>query len=466
MTATDSNPETVRPSKPRTMRRELRRYVFTVTVLAAIAFTALLNFYFFAGLSKAIEGVLVLEARQFEQRYVTDPDTPLQGSGTIRLFFDDWRGTPDFYRHAISLEELSAGKMMEVEWELDDTHNPTDGHFLIVYAHPLPDGRLLYVVADYDAELFTEQENEEFDQLARATLYAAPVFILLMVIVVQLFNRRVNRYTSALANWAEQLSLDNLDRQPPDFRYDELNRIGARLQSAFQRIAALLEKEHRFLRNASHELRTPIAVIRANMELLERIGTDSQLQRPLERITRASRGMQQLTETLLWLSRDSGQQPALKRMAPADLIDQCIEDLQYLLTDKPVELLRYYYSEGHNEQSLPATPLRIVLNNLIRNAFQHTQEGDVRILLEGNRLSISNRDNGEPEDNKDDSFGLGITLVQQICDKLGWPLTLVPRDGGITATLELSARPQVPPEIGTNRDTAAGPQTEYNRNRN
>jgi hypothetical protein len=67
-------------------------------------------------------------------------------------------------------------------------------------------------------------------------------------------------------------------------------------------------------------------------------------------------------------------------------------------------------------------PARIVICNLIRNAFQHTWRGKVCITQSGNNVEISNdmlEDNGaEP----DLGFGLGLQLTEQLCAKLGWPL--------------------------------------------
>ncbi len=67
-----------------------------------------------------------------------------------------------------------------------------------------------------------------------------------MILVVWLYGRRLTRRSDALAKWAEELSFEKLQQPVPDFYFHDLNQIANQLQTAFVRIADLLEKEHRF----------------------------------------------------------------------------------------------------------------------------------------------------------------------------------------------------------------------------
>lgn len=422
--------------KARTMRRELSEKILGLSLLTAIAFIAALIEYFDSGLENASKASVLMEARAFGAEYRKNPNTPLPESYSTHLFLDNWDKAPAFYHQIIPFDELEPGDFLDVEWSPNGIEEWEDSRFLVIYWHQLHDGRDLFVVSDFDANMLTPEEQAAFDDQFARIFYFSGAYLLLMLLVVWIYNRRINRYTQLLADWAEGLTLDNVAEVRPDFRYEELNRISEQLQLAFERIALLLERERQFLRHASHELRTPIAVIRANMELLDKMGVPDNLARPVDRIRRANHGMLQLTETLLWLSRENEAAPNVNPVHLPHLLDELSEELAYLLQDKEVSLQRIGFADIP-AMALAETPLRIVVSNLLRNAFQYTAEGDVRIDLSPERLVIENREHGTQDIDTDQSFGLGLMLVKRICDRLGWTLTLEFLATGVRAELTL-----------------------------
>ena len=423
-------------SRGRTMRRELSNYFLGLALLTALGFIMALMEYFESGLDNASRIGLMMEVRAFDAEYVSNPDAALPTSYNTHFYLDNWDDAPDIYKQIIPFDDLQLNGLVDVEWSPHGIEEWEDSRFLIVYWHKLYDGRDLFVVADYDFNLMSDEEKEEFDSQFFQVFYLSGGYLFVMLLVVWFYNRRVSRHTQKLADWAETLTLKTISQTRPDFRYVELNRIAEQLQAAFERIASLLEREHQFLRHASHELRTPIAVIRANMELLDKIGVPEALNRPVDRVRRANHAMLQLTETLLWLSRENETAPTLRDVQIDDLLDDLTEELDYLLQDKSVDIVRQYAADLPL-LPLPEIPLRIVLSNLLRNAFQYTDEGDVLLELTADRLVIENREHGAPNIDSDQSFGLGLMLVKRICDRLGWSLELHFLEQGVRAELTL-----------------------------
>lgn len=418
----------------RTMRRQFSLLIVSLTLFTALIYTVLLDRSITRGLEEMVQLSMQFEIEDFEARYIDNPETTLPDTGLLNFYIDDWRAAPDLYHQIIPFDELRDGEYLETEWSPNGDLDWEGSRFLLIYPHRLPDQRILYAVADLDADKLSQEQRNEFDRLFDSGLYVGGGYVFLMILAVWLYGRRLTRRSDALAKWAKELSFEKLQQPVPDFYFHDLNQIANQLQSAFLRIADLLEKEHRFLRNASHELRTPIAVIKANMELLARMEPPQTLQRPLERVNRANASMQQLTETLLWLSRENETAPKQENAVPAQLVKELVEDLGYLLESKPVELSLQETFSGY--KILPVTPLRIVLNNLLRNAFQHTQEGSIEIEIGEQYLRIENHDDGATLTDSDNSFGLGIHLVQQICQKLNWQLELQYVEDGAIATLQ------------------------------
>lgn len=420
----------------RSMRRELSNYTLGLALATAFVFIAALIEYFEWGLDTAADAGILMEVRSFEREYAENPDIPLPTSYSTHFYLDNWDQVPAFYKQVIPFAELEEGEFANFEYSPQSADEWDDSRYLLVYWHKLADGRDLYVVNDFEGNLFTAEEWAEFDHLFFRVFYLGGGYLLLMLLVVWVYNRRINHCTQQLAAWAETLMLENISEPRPEFRYAELNRIAEQLQQAFERIASLLEREHQFLRHSSHELRTPIAVIRANVELLDKIGVPPSLERPVERVRRANHTMLQLTETLLWLSRENQTEPRLGNLKLDQLLDEMSYELDFLLQGKEVQIRRQFVDDLP-VLALPETPLRIVLSNLMRNAFQYTAEGEVTLELTAERLIIENRERGEQETDSDQSFGLGLMLVKRICDRLGWTLDLRFQEQGVRAELRL-----------------------------
>ena len=191
-------------SRSRTMRRELSNYILGLSVLTAIVFTVILFSYFERGLDSAARTTMLMEARAFEKRYLQDPSISPSSSNTTRVFLDNWQNAPELYQKLIPFEELEPGDFSEAEWSPHGPEQWQDLRYLIIYWHKLHDGRDLFVVTDFEANLLTAEEQQAFDQdFEKIPLYAS-VYLVAMLFVVWVYNRRINRYSQQLAGWAQQ----------------------------------------------------------------------------------------------------------------------------------------------------------------------------------------------------------------------------------------------------------------------
>ncbi|RLT94793.1 sensor histidine kinase [Ketobacter sp.] len=266
--------------------------------------------------------------------------------------------------------------------------------------------------------LLRQNAQQSFDQLLLISLVCAVALVAILVLVI----RRIFHPVSALREWTRSLTSDNLSQAAPDFAYPELNELAELIRNSLQTVQSALEREHQFLRHTSHELRTPISTIRNNIELLQKLqASENQLpaalQQSLDRIDRSSLTMQHLTETLLWLSKDEQEALPTRDVELDRLVHTLVQDLRYLLRDKAVSVrLETQPTKVHAAQ----TAAVIVISNLIRNAFQHTWEGEVIIRQQGHQIEITNHNHSAIEYEDDLGFGLGLQLTRRLCDRLGW----------------------------------------------
>ena len=244
---------------------------------------------------------------------------------------------------------------------------------------------------------------------------------LLFVGVLLILFRSVALPVERLRDWARSLNENNLDNAAPDFRYSELNTLARIVQTSLSKVQQGLNREKEFLQYASHELRTPIAVCRSNAALMKKMlsrtsGNEKQTQ-VIERIERASITMSDLTETLLWLSREDALQVDARKFQMDEIITQLVDDLGYLLQGKIIELVletEPFVCEASE------TVTRIILGNFIRNAFQHTQSGRITICQQGKNIVISNSLEDLEQAPQNLGFGLGLQLAKRLAEQCQW----------------------------------------------
>ena len=283
-------------------------------------------------------------------------------------------------------------------------------------------GEMRYI-GKYINKVETPPKTKDHDivpHIAWIIIFAVTVigFFLLGVFYI---IRKVAKPVELLMDWAKSLDKEKLQQPVPDFQYSELNTLATIINSSLSSVQESLNRELQFLSHASHELRTPIAVVRANTELLIKLqekeqGTKKQ-QAVLERIDRAGKTMTNLTETLLWLSRDDDNLPGSKKVDISQLIELLIGEMDYLLKNKSVLL------EVETEPFIidaAEIPCRIVLANLIRNAFQHTLEGKIAITQKRGHVAIVNTTEDSIINTSDLGFGLGLQLTKKLADRYHW----------------------------------------------
>ncbi len=137
----------------------------------------------------------------------------------------------------------------------------------------------------------------------RWALLAIPLALLAAVLAGWVLTGRTLRPVAQMADAADRITADATGRLPIAVPDDELGRLGARFNALLDRLDAAMEHQRRFLADAAHELRTPIARARGAGELAlsEPQGPDDR--DALARTQRELEGMSRLVDELLELAR-------------------------------------------------------------------------------------------------------------------------------------------------------------------
>lgn len=269
-------------------------------------------------------------------------------------------------------------------------------------------------------------------------LIAIPSSIFFIVILATLLVYWiVRRLISSVLNPLNELALmaKSLDEKKPEFSFavmhnkTEIGAVAKILHQTIDRIHQSHQREKRFLQNASHELRTPIAVVSSALDIiaLRESNDNFNIADQHLNIRRANNNMAEMTNALLVLSRKDASEAVLKEVDLKLLSTEIIDQHRYLLQGKKVTVELYGLDQV--KHLLPGTLCRIVLNNLIRNAFEHTSSGTVSVKISDIIVQVTNVciDADTPcEPNIDEigelGFGIGLDIVQKIVEKQNWQL--------------------------------------------
>ena len=240
----------------------------------------------------------------------------------------------------------------------------------------------------------------------------------------EIIRRRLSKRTFPFVIDQEPLSTTTIDFKLLDEKLRELMEMAT---TAYQR-----EKE--FTANASHELVTPISIMRSKLEnLLDQESISEEIREKLEGTMTTLERLHSIVRTLLFLARvEGGQYERGERVDLKQLVEDVLEELQPMMESRQISLslaLDTITLEGQHRQLLFH-----VVYNIVNNAIQYSHPGGAISIYQQRRLqglSLFIRDNGIGMDNEQlnkvfnrfhvrqaHGHGLGLAIVKGIADFL------------------------------------------------
>lgn len=287
--------------------------------------------------------------------------------------------------------------------------------------------------------------------VALPLLFALVLLTVLIGVVTERAFRPVRRMATDLAGrGADDLSPVNTAEMPV-----ETHALGVALNGLLARHAEVLARERRFTADAAHELRTPLAALRAQAQVAARAATPAEARRALDKLQANIDRTTHLMSQLLSLARlGPGFCVSAGQSTPANVvIDLVLEDLAQAARDKQVEITL----EGCL-QRLPGSPevLYLLIRNLLENSIRHvSKQGRVglTVIERGQYAQLSITDNGPGIPSAERSralerfyripgspssgSGLGLSIVGRIVELLAGELELSDPDVGTGLTVRV-----------------------------
>lgn len=315
----------------------------------------------------------------------------------------------------------------------------------------------LYTVATQPEVLLLAEVSQQL--LVRPIRGGVLQFLLISALLVSsiacliawLVSRRTTRPLKQLAALVDSAPPQQLPQQfskhfASQFANDEVGILARTLQQSLGGIASALEREKSFTADVSHELRTPLAVIKNTVELWQSqqtgskktaIGTDQLL---ITRIYDAAVQMEKTVQTLLILAREEHTAATHSSTALMPLLERAILDNSMLLQGKPVTV--QLCDSCRVNANANADLLKVLLDNLLSNAFKYTEAGEVSIAYNAGKLQISDTGPGIAADiyphitqagvkgRHSTGFGFGLAIVKRLCEHQGWQMAVTSSEQG------------------------------------
>lgn len=250
----------------------------------------------------------------------------------------------------------------------------------------------------------------------------------------------------------------------PESAPREARVIATALNAYACRLEEFLERERAFINTASHELRTPIAVMSGAAEVaLDRKATSPETALYLQHILRTARDMERLVSLLLALAKDPARLHAADESIDlSNLLLLVAQDHEHLAKRKELRL------DLELEEALticaPPQIVRAAVGNLVRNAIENSDRGTITVTarhpacvivadpghgMSEVEMSAIYTNLARSSEVGDYEAGIGIDLIARLCEHLGWRLTLQSQpERGTTATLDFD-----PDAVETRRTT-------------
>ncbi|WP_162924187.1 sensor histidine kinase [Shewanella algidipiscicola] len=375
--------------------------VYQVYGLSFLAITLLINSFIplcmmCTGMFSMHE-ITMRNAAQAAVQYASAENNPFYTDNLS--VFNSWESVPS------KIKAINNGN--PPEQPNDVKHQHTDGKFIdALMLHQDEAGKSSYVWLHYNA---THELEFAPKNMAAICLLVIMTFTVNAILAWYLQSRvisPVHQISRAIKqhDWQKMEQL-----RFPKQCYAELQSIVDALDSSIKQLKEAQQRELSFLRFASHELRTPIAICQSSFDILTL--QQGQLTGPTLHASQATTQMKSITETLLWLMSSDCSPMDKSLVTLADLLQSIVYDQQFAQgSEVEVEL-----SCDDTQLLVLKEPLSIVLNNLVRNSLEHGAKG-ISITQRGNRIDIVN-----PLSRHNSSgFGLGLMLVERLTAQLNW----------------------------------------------
>lgn len=298
-----------------------------------------------------------------------------------------------------------------------------------------------------DYELTTYSSSIETTHLMVAVFAIHGLIYIILLFSITIINRKVSeKLWQPFYKTLDELSTFDISKNSTldlnnETGITEFNELNKAVLQMVNRDKVAFQSQKQFVENASHEIQTPLAIIRSKADLLmEQPGLNEKTAELINDIAEATTRLSTLNKTLLLLAKIENNQFLDKKVINlSEIINKSLSNFEQLFDNKSPQVHKGLDPTSFitANQSL----IEILLNNLIRNAIIHNvPSGKINIVLKHNFLIIENTgpeltistellfERFRKDSHKPNQSGLGLAIVKQICTLYDYKLSYTYKD--------------------------------------
>jgi heavy metal sensor kinase len=327
--------------------------------------------------------------------------------------------------------------------------------FLNRHLYATPEGRRILVESG-QSDVFARAVQKS---LTQSLVFGLPVLLIFAAIGGYVLMHRSLRPIERMIDAAEAITFNDPGNRLPLARTgDRIETLGLALNRMLDRLDSAYQHANRFSADAAHEIRTPLAIIRAELEFIAAQRHPPELQAALGNILDEANRLSDMVEKLVMLSRMDS---IWGKHAHADfdlgaLAAETMEQMRLLADEKRITLAPL--TGAPTIVAGDRNRLKQVLVNLLDNAIKYTPEGgrvavEVRTVANRARLTVTDTGVGIAPEHREMIFdrfyrvstdrgetgsGLGLSIAKSICNAHGGTISVESMPGiGSTFCIEL-----------------------------
>ncbi|NDK19926.1 HAMP domain-containing histidine kinase [Candidatus Gracilibacteria bacterium] len=269
------------------------------------------------------------------------------------------------------------------------------------------------------------------------------VFFLIIIAVISVFFAHYSlRPLSKIIHYIHSFKIGSpLPKFPlsgPDD--DEFIIVTKTLSDAFKKIQSQTEVLRQFSIDAAHEFKTPLMVIHSEIDCAIKSGD---YRTGMDNIQSQIYFLDTMINTLLTIARLEKDELKKAEVNISELLEETISKTELLFEKKGLNVVRII--EKNVLLNSNYSMLQIIVSNLLSNAFNYTNTGEIRVTLNKNGFSVQDTGIGISEENIEkiwdrlyrvdsswsvqNSHGLGLFLVKTVVEKLGYTIRVESKQG-------------------------------------
>jgi signal transduction histidine kinase len=287
----------------------------------------------------------------------------------------------------------------------------------------------------------TESVREATRVARNSLIVGVPVLLGLLVATTWVLLGRALRPVEAIRSEVSAITDRQLDRRVPVPRGDdEVARLARTMNDMLDRLETASRRQHDFVADASHDLQSPLAAMRALLETHDTADPTRERSETTRRLLAENSEMEGLVQNLLFLARDEAEVPTSR--AALDLDDVVLEEATRLRSSTRITV------DTSRVSAAPvignSSDLRRLVRNLLENAVRHARSRvEVQLGTGDGLVELQVRDDGPGVADVDrdrifDRFykadgarrrdgrgsGLGLSIARAVAESHGGDLTL------------------------------------------